>query len=107
MSVQVTKDGRTLRDSKDYTKFRKEVFSYQQGTCFAPNCERRCDLSVPLEYDNSFHLNHLNGRGGGKRDDVMFRADGQQMVRGDCGKCHRMFHGQQSRVQSQPQWSRK
>lgn len=108
--IKYTKDGRTIRTGADYTAFRFEVYLVQSSRCGNPKCEikggRFTSLDSALESYDSFHLNHLHGRGGGKRDDVMFR-NGKQMVRGDCGKCHRVFHGQQEAVQSQPQWSRK
>lgn len=110
MSIKITHDGRTLRTGRDYTEFRRYVFTYQGGHCDNPDCEvdngRPTGLLRPLEWDDSFHLNHLYGRGGGKRDDVLFRDDGKQMVRGECGKCHRVSHGQQEKITSQPQWSR-
>src|ERR1035438_1893577 len=93
MSVKVTKDGRTIRTDVDYTAFRREVYKFQLGRCGNPGCEIRVGrptrLDAELISDYSFHLNHLHGRGGGKRDDVMFR-DGEQIVRGDCGKCHKI-----------------
>lgn len=107
--IKITKDGRTIRTGKDYTEFRNEVHFLQKSHCANPDCEikggRLTYLYEPLVYSGSFHLNHLHGRGGGKRDDVIFR-DGKQMVRGDCGKCHRVFHDQQERIASEPQWSR-
>lgn len=108
--LKYTKDGRTIRTGADYTAFRFEVYLVQSSRCANRNCDieggRFTSLDHPLEFDDSFHLNHLQGRGGGKRDDVMVR-NGKQIVRGDCGKCHRVFHGQQEAVRSQPQWSKK
>lgn len=109
--IRITKDGRTIRTGRDYTEFRREVYADQKGQCGDPKCDlaqqggRVCSLMVPLEWDEAFHLNHLSGRGGGKRDDVMFR-NGRQVCRGDCGKCHRVFHGQQGKVPSRLHWSK-
>jgi hypothetical protein len=106
--VKITKDGRTIRTHKSYTEFRRDLHKTQGGRCANPECEqsdgRMTFLYAPLELDCAFHVNHLNGRGAGKRDDVVTR-DGREVCRGDCGKCHRIFHGQQSAVESQPQWS--
>ena len=84
--IKVTKDGRTIRTAGDYTKFRKELYRYQNGECM--ECGRFTKLDVPIEYDNSFHTDHIRGRGGGKRSDTL------EACRGLCGKCHRAKHNQ-------------
>src|SRR5580700_3435341 len=95
----VTKDGRTIRSGKDYTAFRYELWLAQDKRCVG--CGRVTDLLAELEAGHSFHVDHERGRGGGKRDDTFLSCKGL------CGKCHRIKHGQQSAVQSQPQWSRR
>ena len=89
--IKTTKDGRTIRTEKDYTEWRREMWGQQGGAC--QSCGRPTNLSVPIEYPNSFHCHHIYGRGGGKRDDVRFRGE-KQMCRGDCGACHREVHHQ-------------
>ena len=83
-----TKDGRTILRGAEYTKFRVELYHYQAGHCF--RCDRYTSLTVPIDYDNSFHVHHKNGRGmgGGRRDDIL------SAVEGLCGRCHREEHSQ-------------
>lgn len=100
--ISIKKDGRTIRTGRHYTEFRAEVFATQAGKCANPKCGRPTCLEEDLASDWSFHLNHLQGRGGGKRDDVMFR-DGKQICRGECGACHRRFHHQECK--GELQWS--
>jgi hypothetical protein len=97
MSVTITKDGRTIRTHADYTNFRKALYASQDGFCGW--CRRSTDLDAELECDWAFHVDHTKGRGGGKRDDSF------EACVGACGKCHRIKHGQQSAVESKPQWS--
>lgn len=100
MAVKVTKDGRTIRSGKTYTAFRYELWLCQNKLC--ADCGRQTDLHVDLSWNTSFHIDHVDGRGlgGSKRDDTFLACKGK------CGKCHRIKHGQQSAVQSQPQWRR-
>jgi hypothetical protein len=87
--IEVTKDGRTKRTGKDYTEFRLALYKLQSARCF--QCGRWTFLLHPIEWDDSFHVDHADGRGigGSKRDDT-FRA-----CHGLCGKCHRIKHHQQ------------
>ena len=89
MPIKITKDGRTIRTGKDYTQFRIEMHAERLGSCW--ECGRDTFLDVPLDWDNSFHVDHTNGRGmgGGKRDDT------KKACRGLCGFDHRRKHGQQ------------
>ena len=95
--IKITKDGRTIRKGKDYTEFRKDLYSSQDGLC--GYCRRVTVLEADLECDWSFHVDHTRGRGGGKRDDSF------EACAGSCGKCHRIKHGQQSRKESRLHWS--
>jgi hypothetical protein len=87
--IKTTKDGRTILSGKDYTRFRSQLHEQSYGLC--TQCHRRTLLTSPLDYDNSFHTHHKNGRGmgGSKRDDTVHSCEGL------CGKCHREEHGQQ------------
>jgi len=100
-----TKDGRTILTGKDYGLFRMELCRSQGGRCIT--CHGPADYMLPLESDYSFHVAHRGSRGMGRaiQDDVVGLKRGQ-VEGGKCGKCHRIEHGQQSAVQSQPQWSR-
>jgi hypothetical protein len=84
--VRTTKDGRTIRTGRDYTSFRFDLFVSQHGMCI--ECQRMCSLHAPLEWDNSFHVHHVNGRGmgGSKRDDTF------EACKGLCGADHRRQH---------------
>lgn len=88
VSVTTTKDGRTILDGRDYTRFRSELFQRQSGMC--SNCPRKCCLTANHFMPHSFHVHHKHGRGmgGGKRDDTL------EAVTGLCGNCHREVHGQ-------------
>jgi hypothetical protein len=81
--IWTTKDGRTIRDGKDYTEFRHDVWDAQEGRCL--NCGR----SVMFDPE-WFQVHHKNGRGmgGSKRNDV------PGAVAGLCTDCHRKQHGQ-------------
>lgn len=93
--IKTTKDGRTILDGKDYTRFRRALWEAQEGEC--SNCHLATSTTCDLEYDHSFHVDHKTGRGigGGKRDDT-FAA-----CRGLCGKCHRLKHNQGIREKAQ------
>lgn len=82
--------GRTIRTGKAYTDFRYELWVKQEGQCVT--CERQTFLASQLDWDNSFHVDHINGRGmgGSKRDDT-FKA-----CQGLCGHCHRVKHHQEA-----------
>jgi hypothetical protein len=97
MSIRVTKDGRTIRTGKHYADFRFDLYQKQGAMC---NCGRMTSLYMESVYDSSFHVHHVNGRGGGKRDDTLEACEGL------CGRCHRIKHGQQSAVPSDLKWSR-
>lgn len=86
--IKTTKDGRTILTGKDYTRFRSRLHEQSYDLCI--RCGRRALLSVPLDWDNSFHVHHKNGRGmgGSKRDDTFESCEGL------CGKCHREEHNQ-------------
>ena len=99
MSIKITKDGRTLRSGKDYTKFRRALYFQQKMNCF--ECGTATSISADLVSEYSFHVDHTNGRAAGKRDDT------PEACKGLCGKCHRIKHHQQSAEQSEPRWSRK
>ena len=101
MTISVTKDGRTKLTGKHYTAFRYELWMAQNRKCI--ECGRVTDIQAELHRDDSFHTDHLNGRGlgGSKRDDTFKSCVGK------CGRCHRIKHGQQQVVPSQLQWSRK
>jgi hypothetical protein len=68
--IRTTKDGRTVRTGRDYTKFRIERHTAQHSQC--AECGRITVLWHPLEWDDSFHVHHEGGRGmgGSKRDDT-------------------------------------
>lgn len=98
--ITKTKDCRTIRTGKDYTEFRKATWALQVGRCV--DCGRPTRLGADPIYDDSFHLDHIDGRGmGGSR-----RDDTQESTSGKCGKCHRIKHGQQEAVPSRLHWSR-
>jgi hypothetical protein len=99
--IRTTKDGRTIRSGRDYTDFRFELWEINHRNCW--ECNRSTSISADLAADNSFHVHHKRGRGmgGALRDDTFLACSGI------CGKCHRIRHGQQSAVQSQPQWSKR
>ena len=97
--IKTTHDGRTIRTGKHYSEFRGDLYARQKGLCL--ECGAFTRLDNDLYSDNSFHVDHEKGRGGGKRDDTF------ESCKGLCGLHHRMKHGQQSAVQSKPQWSRK
>jgi hypothetical protein len=87
--IKTTKDGRTIREGKDYTIFRWQLWERQTvGMC--ARCHKGTSLSADPEDYNSFHVHHVNGRGmgGGKRDDTF------EACVGLCGACHRKEHGQ-------------
>ena len=86
--IKTTKDGRTIREGKNYTIFRWQLWGNQDGICV--RCFRDTSLSADLEDDRSFHVHHKNGRGmgGSKRDDTF------EACTGLCGKCHREEHNQ-------------
>lgn len=86
--LRTTKDERTIRTGKDYTEFRYELHERQERACI--KCSRHTFLAHPLEWDDSFHVHHVGGRGlgGSKRDDTF------ESCRGLCGKCHRKEHNQ-------------
>lgn len=94
MSIVITKDGRTIRDGKDYSEFRIQLHKDQQGICMT--CGRLTSLVVPLEYGHSFHVSHRGSRGMGSaiRDDVVGPKRGQ-VEGGKCGGCHRQEHNQE------------
>ena len=102
MAEQITKDGRRILTGRQYSAFRHSLFKMQNGQC--ASCGRATDLKVQNTADYSFQVHHVKGRGGKRNDDV-HTAHKPGCV-GWCGKCHRMHHGQQSAVQSQPHWSR-
>lgn len=87
--IKTTKDGRTIRSGKDYTKFRYDLHTLQGGKCV--DCKRYTSLNADLAADWSFHTDHIKGRGmgGSKRDDTFDACAGR------CGKCHRKKHNQQ------------
>lgn len=87
MPIKITKDGRTIRTGRDYTKFRRELRDSQRGWC---RCGLPTSLTADLRADWSFHVHHTNGRGmgGSKRDDTLKACVGL------CGKCHRKEHNQ-------------
>jgi len=99
VSIKV-RAGRTKRDGKDYTIFRRELWRLQYGNCVT--CGKPTSLEADLEMDWSFHVDHKAGRGlgGSKRDDSFDDCEGL------CGLHHRVKHGQQSAVPSKLQWSR-
>ena len=70
MTISVTKDGRTKLTGKHYTAFRYELWMAQNRKCI--ECGRVTDIQAELHRDDSFHTDHLNGRGlgGSKRDDT-------------------------------------
>ena len=82
--IKLTKDGRTIRTGKHYTLFRAWTHTQQSECC--SNCGRYTSLEADIEYYNSFHLHHIGGRGGGKRDDVPGKTTGL------CWRCHREAH---------------
>ena len=86
--IKTTKDRRTIREGKDYTLFRRELWARSLGIC--TRCFRNTSLSADLEDDGSFHVHHINGRGmgGSKRDDTF------EACKGRCGACHREEHNQ-------------
>src|SRR3954471_22791187 len=86
--IKTTKDGRTIRTGSHYTEFRTLLFYHQHGRCL--ECRRATNLESDIEYDDSFHVDHRDGRGmgGSKRDDTIKACDGL------CGKCHRKKHNQ-------------
>ncbi len=92
--IKTTKDGRTIRTGKDYTKFRADLYVKQNASCI--ECDQTCVFDAPLEWNNSFHVAHhgSRGMGGAIRDDVVGPKRGQ-VEGGLCGKCHRESHGQQ------------
>ena len=106
MAIKITKDGRTILTPPHYGFFRMEVARSQNHACMT--CGGSVNYMLPLEDDRSFHLAHRSTRGMGSafRDDVIGPKKGQ-VEGGKCGKCHRIEHGQQSEVQSQPQWSKR
>lgn len=88
MPVKVTKDNRVIRTGQAYTTFRADLHRRQNLRC--ANCGRTTSLTVDLEHDFSFHVDHKNGRGmGGSRRDDTFES-----CQGLCGRCHRDKHGQ-------------
>lgn len=93
MSIEIKKDGRTIRDGKDYTNFRRGMWEKQVGRC--SNCRRYTDLRVEPLVDWSFNVHHIEGRGlgGSKRDDVVER-NGIPVCTGVCGLCHKKEHNQ-------------
>ena len=98
MAIKVTKSGKTIRTGSDYTAFRYELWQSQAKRC--ADCGRITDLMADLHCDNSFHVDHVRGRGAGKRDDTFLAC------RGLCGKDHRIKHNQQSATESKLHWSR-
>ena len=88
MSRRITKDGRVKLTGKDYTAFRYELYQSQGAQC--NNCPRCTSLWMEPEYDSSFHVHHINGRGmgGSKRSDTFLACVGL------CGSCHRKEHNQ-------------
>lgn len=80
--IVTTKDGRILRDGKDYTAFRRSLYDAQEGRC--AECGRYTSLELWPEDPNSFHVHHRNGRGlgGGKRTDTLEACEGL------CFTCH-------------------
>src|SRR5258708_40037412 len=104
--IKITKDGRTIRSDKDYTRLRASLWVNQNGKCIS--CVRPTSLTADLIADYSFHVAHRGSRGlgGSLRDDVVGEKKGQ-IEGGKCGFCHRCDdHNQQSRVPSQLQWSK-
>src|ERR1039457_648509 len=98
MSRKITKDGRTILSGKDYTAFRQAIYVAQNSLC--GYCRRTTSLTVDIECDWSFQVDHTRGRGGGRRDDTY------EACSGVCGGCHRRKHNQQSAVPSELKWSR-
>ena len=86
--IKVTKDKRTIRTGKDYTRFRQVVYELQGAMC--GQCRIFTSMGYEPEHDYSFHVHHKNGRGmgGSKRDDTF------EACTGLCGSCHRKEHGQ-------------
>lgn len=88
MAVETKKDGRIVRTGADYTQFRRDLYVSQHGKC--SECGRNTSLTVPIDFDCSFHVDHLKGRGmGGSR-----RNDIPSEVTGRCASCHRHKHNQ-------------
>lgn len=84
--IKITKDGRTIRTDNDYTVFRSEMYHAQNKRC--SRCGWITFLTYDHSHDNSFHVHHRNGRGGGKRDDIAEECEGL------CGACHHEEHNQ-------------
>lgn len=87
MPIRILKDGRTILDGADYTKFRKHVYWFQDQKCL--ECGIMTSLTAPIEDDLSFHISHRGSRGmgSGYRDDVLGQKKGQ-VEGGKCGRCH-------------------
>lgn len=93
MSIQRTKDGRTIRSGKDYTEFRLSLWKEQAYRCM--DCNRITDATLHPSCYRSFHVAHRGSRGmgGAIRDDVVGPKRGQ-VEGGKCSRCHRQEHSQ-------------
>ena len=83
--IRYTKDLRTIYSGPHYKKFRRAIWERCGGFC------EMCGQAMVEDWEDlarGFHVHHVNGRGGGKRDDV------ESKVRGVCAPCHRGEHGQ-------------
>jgi len=88
MAIKTTKSGKEIRTGKDYKGLRVEVLASQRDATGIARC---ADCDRPIEYE-TFHNHHLEGRAGGKRDDVIARQ-GVRKCLGLCPPCHMRRHG--------------
>jgi 5-methylcytosine-specific restriction endonuclease McrA len=79
--VELTKDGRLVLRGVAYKKMRLKLKGLAQGKCEL--CGAHCENG---------DVHHLNGRGGGKRNDVINLPDGSRNVVYACRPCHSGKH---------------
>lgn len=75
--IKVTKDGRTILTGQDYSNLREIVYFHQNSRC------KKCKKHL---FFNQAELDHIKGRGAGKRDDVPSKT---QIL---CHPCHVAKH---------------
>jgi hypothetical protein len=78
--IKVMLDGRVILTGHFYTKMKAQLKK------LAGNCCERCKA-----YTSQGDVEHINGRGGGKRDDRIF-IQGKRNLEYLCRRCHSKRH---------------